>query len=494
MKKSKVLYVSLAAAGGLWSSSAMAASVAPTVPYGYMDCKSLGYEELKFEPVYQGMTTKDGVTVKVYGGVFEWTSKYGVDVVIARSGYKTNVYTYPAPGEATADTKLYAPTQPGYESPPLSQISFCYDLSLEIKKTAKTSFKRVWEWYIEKSADYAEEGATYSVLKLMLDKSQIVKYLVEVSRVYTDSYFAVEGTITIKNPTAKKAKITSVVDVLSDGTEMTVTCPYAPPFTLDPYKYVDCTYKGMVQDGKYDKYLENTVTVESEYVEGGTATAAVDFKEAYINEIDECVYVTDTFEYATGLPATVCAKDGPKSFAYDRTIGPYTDEYCGYDKEIVVYNTATFKTNDTATTGSSTWNVKVDLACIEGCTLTQGYWKTHSEKGPAPYDDTWKYLPKGAYTPFFYSGKTWHEVFWTPPAGNAYYQCAHQYMATMLNTYTGASTTPEVDAAIKEAEAYFAKYKPDAYMSKSQKAKVLAWATLFDQYNNGYIGPGKCSE
>ena len=25
----------------------------------------------------------------------------------------------------------------------------------------------------------------------------------------------------------------------------------------------------------------------------------------------------------------------------------------------------------------------------QGCTLTQGYWKTHSENGPAPYDDNW---------------------------------------------------------------------------------------------------------
>ena len=39
---------------------------------------------------------------------------------------------------------------------------------------------------------------------------------------------------------------------------------------------------------------------------------------------------------------------------------------------------------DTGATGESSWTVNVNVACSQGCTLTQGYWKTHSRKGPAP--------------------------------------------------------------------------------------------------------------
>lgn len=59
---------------------------------------------------------------------------------------------------------------------------------------------------------------------------------------------------------------------------------------------------------------------------------------------------------------------------------------CG---EYEVQNTATFTTNTTQTQGSASATVKVTVPCQGGCTLTQGYWKTHSRYGPAPYDTTW---------------------------------------------------------------------------------------------------------
>ena len=36
----------------------------------------------------------------------------------------------------------------------------------------------------------------------------------------------------------------------------------------------------------------------------------------------------------------------------------------------------------------------------EGCTYTLGYWKTHSDRGPAPYDNGWKNVgPRWKRTP-----------------------------------------------------------------------------------------------
>ena len=85
-----------------------------------------------------------------------------------------------------------------------------------------------------------------------------------------------------------------------------------------------------------------------------------------------------------GSLGTVCKADAAKTFNYTRSVGPYAT--CG---NYTVDNTATFTTNDTGTTGSDSHSVAVNVPCAGGCTLTQGYWKTHSLRGPAPYDDAW---------------------------------------------------------------------------------------------------------
>jgi hypothetical protein len=175
----------------------------------------------------------------------------------------------------------------------------------------------------------------------------------------------------------------------------------------------------------------------------------------------------------------------PKTFTYSKVIGPYNT--CG---EYCVVNTARLCSG-----ASTNWTITIHVPCETGCTLTPGYWKTHSELGPAPYDDTWAQLPQGADTPFYLSGQTWYDVFWTPPAGgNAYYIFAQAYMAAKLNILNGASTTPAVDAAITWAENFFNSFAPTAGLSKSVRNQVLAQATLLDNYNNGLIGPGHCSE
>ena len=118
-------------------------------------------------------------------------------------------------------------------------------------------------------------------------------------------------------------------------------------------------------------------------------------------------------------------------------------------------NIASFTTNDTGTTGSSSWTVDINVPCAGGCSLTPGYWKTHSEFGPAPYDDTWAQLPNGASTPFYLSGKTYYQVLWTAPQGNAYYILAHAFIAAKLNGLNGADTSA-ISSQLDWAEAFFA--------------------------------------
>lgn len=131
-----------------------------------------------------------------------------------------------------------------------------------------------------------------------------------------------------------------------------------------------------------------------------------------------------------------------------------------------------------------------DVVEEPGCTLTQGYWKTHSSHGPAPEDDGWDAVG-GPDVQFFSSGKTWFELFWTPPkGGNKYIQLAHQYMAAKLNILNGASTTPAVDAAITAAETYF---NSGATPQNPGTVPAGLASTLAD-YNEGTIGPGHCDD
>lgn len=130
-----------------------------------------------------------------------------------------------------------------------------------------------------------------------------------------------------------------------------------------------------------------------------------------------------------------------------------------------------------------------------GCSLTQGYWKTHSELGPAPYDDTWALLAGGAGTTFFLSGQTWLEVFNTAPGGNAYYNLAHQYMAAVLNGMGGADVT-DIATELATADGLFGTYTPAQIGALKGNATVrqqfIALADALGAYNEGVTGPGHC--
>lgn len=148
-------------------------------------------------------------------------------------------------------------------------------------------------------------------------------------------------------------------------------------------------------------------------------------------------------------------------------------------------------------TGVKVTFTNTEIPSGNGCTLTQGYWKTHSASGPAPFDDGWLEIGAlGAGETFFTSGMTWLQIFNTPPSGgNAYLQLAHQYMAAKLNILNGTSSTTAVDAAIAGAEAYFAGKAAGVITetNAATKTQLKGWAATLASYNEGGIGPGHCS-
>ena len=137
-----------------------------------------------------------------------------------------------------------------------------------------------------------------------------------------------------------------------------------------------------------------------------------------------------------------------------------------------------------------------------GCTLTQGYWKTHSAQGPAPSDPTWNdILPSGPATPFFSSGTTWLGALQkTPAGGNAYWNLAHQYIAAILNQDNGASVPSQVANTISDAQALLSTYTPTQVGalggSDPVRAQFISDAALLDTYNNGLYsgGPPHCTD
>ena len=123
---------------------ASAEHVNPTTVAGNAPCPA-GTTTLKVElgDVADG-TFSDGtltVTIDVRhtaaGQVFDWTSNIGVDVVIAKGGPNSNVYTYV--GESMGDAGLHAPAAASGKFAALSHISFCHDVEAPPTTTPPTT-------------------------------------------------------------------------------------------------------------------------------------------------------------------------------------------------------------------------------------------------------------------------------------------------------------------------------------------------------------------
>jgi hypothetical protein len=464
------------------SNTLQAASVTPTVVNGNPTCVGLGYDfGFKVDPPNAGPYTVGSLgTITVSrpnGQTVNWTSTFGIDAVIIKGGDNSNVYVYDPPAESLGDTGLTPPINPNNGQPyGVSHIEFCYDIGLVVSKSAITSFNRDYDWTIAKSVDQNN-------LTLSPGQQHTVNYTVMVTKdAGTDSGWSVSGIITVTNPHPTQAATGVVVtDIISGIGAVPVTCPST---TIAAAGTMNCTYGPVALPSGIARTNTATATTTNANLEGGSAMAAVTFG-APTNVTDNCVNVSDTL--VGTLHNNLCAS---QTFNYPFVINA-ANLRCGTN---TINNVASLATDDggTETSGAT---VNVNIACVLGCTLTQGYWKTHSDRGPAPYDNTWALLGGLAEdTPFFGSGKTWYQVFWTAPQGNPYYILAHQYMAAELNILNGAIPTPAVATAINSAETLLTGLNPNTNFTKAQKASMVNLAGILGSFNEGVTGPGHCSE
>jgi hypothetical protein len=372
----------------------------------------------------------------------------------------------------------------------------CY--ALDVSKTAQTAFKRTWSWTIDKSADQ-------SALTLAVGQSFLVNYAVTVSASSADSDFVVSGNITVNNPAPIAATINDVADIVSGGIDASVDCGVTYPYTLAAGGTLICTYSASLPDAtsrtntatatlqNYDYNYDTTSTPAGTTDFAGTA--AVNFATATITKIHECIDVSDTFGGALGR---VCASDAPKTFTYSRQVGPYGT--CG---SYTVDNTASFAATDDANyTGSDSWTVNVNVPCQGGCTLTIGYWKTHAGGVGKNADMVTPLLPILLGTPggvksvqVTTANQAITLLSMSGDASNGINKLYAQLLGAKLNIASGASGSA-VSSTIAAADAFLATHNAADWnsLTKAQKAQVLAWMTLLDNYNNGLIGPGHCSQ
>jgi hypothetical protein len=134
----------------------------------------------------------------------------------------------------------------------------------------------------------------------------------------------------------------------------------------------------------------------------------------------------------------------------------------------------------------ATWLGEVEpcpVTCT--CTLSQGYWKTHSD-WPAPYSPT---------NTFFLSGQTW-QYYLDQPGGNGYNILAVQYIAAVLGKANGSCVPDGIQGVIDEATAWLQANGPIACPSPSSCGTQKNWGKILEDYIQGiYPGsPGHCGE
>lgn len=403
----------------------------------------------------------------------DWSATTAVDFVIVDDPVGGNAYLYVPP--VTGDHGLHT-----YLDGFVTGATFCYGAApyaLSVAKSAAATFRRTWSWTIEKSSPT-------SAVSLPVGAAVDASYAVTVSATPVDSGWVVTGEIVVQNPTPVDATGVQIVDSYA-GVAAVMDCGDFGG-TLAAGETLSCTY-AVPLAGAFDGTNVATVTTTGPML-GGTASAEVAFGAPA--PVDECVSVTDD---RVGTLGNVCAAAAPATFTYALPIGPYAScDVSGVGTTFV--NTASYAAPSGAT-GSSAWTVTVQVPCTaSGCTLTQGYWKTHSRKGPAPYDARWQNLgPLEEATPFFLSGKTWYDLFRTPVTGSPYLALAHQYMAAKLNVLAGASASALGDA-LATSEAFFAASTPATALTAAQRAALQRLASLLDDFNGGRIGPGHCAD
>jgi hypothetical protein len=122
---------------------------------------------------------------------------------------------------------------------------------------------------------------------------------------------------------------------------------------------------------------------------------------------------------------------------------------------------------------------------VGGCTLTQGYWKTHSTVWPV--------------SSLYLGGKLYTQtellnILNSPVKGDASIALAYQLIAAKLNLYGGSNVPPAVATWIAQADAYLANFAAKIPLKSGGNATMTTLGASLDTYNNGQVaGTSHCN-
>ena len=116
-----------------------------------------------------------------------------------------------------------------------------------------------------------------------------------------------------------------------------------------------------------------------------------------------------------------------------------------------------------------------------GCTLTQGFWKTH----PEAWGVTGLMLGGAAYTQ-----DQLITILSTPPRGDATYILAKQLIAAELNLFNGADGS--ISQVITAADSWLGLNPLGSWPRGAAREEGLQLASQLDAFNNGLSGVPHC--
>jgi hypothetical protein len=366
---------------------------------------------------------------------------------------------------------------------------------------ATPALKRTYGWTIEKSV-------SQSSLTLKAGESANVTYTVKVSAgAPVDSDWSVSGLMEMTddpNITVNSVVFRVIPEAPVNTPEILASHSCMPmTFPVDlGIIGLTCTYSASLPDASDRRAWMRATATEDDGTTGvRNVFAPFSFDTATVNEVDECVNVTDSMAGALGM---VCAADAPKTFTYSTTIGPFGTDECG---DHTVDNTASFLTNDTGASGSASASVDVSVVCEppkNGCTRTIGYWKNHAGFGPqadvvTPLLPVWLGTAGGAKSVNVTTASLAVQLLSmrgtnnVHAASNGINKLYAQLLAAKLNGEANADTS-SVDATMAAADAFLASNNTLSWsgLSAAQKATVNSWMSKLDSYNNGNEGTEHC--
>jgi hypothetical protein len=342
----------------------------------------------------------------------------------------------------------------------------------------QTSWVRSYNWNLSKEVTpTSAEGDAGATLPF--------NYTVQVDQTVADSDFLISGTFNLFNPALHSQAFTASA-VLGGTLNVEVVCFNGDPTDLVGIEETNpCTLSGVANGPEFDgQNLVLTINAlhPNSPILTTTASAVVDW--------------SDTPTTVVGSPTVDVTDNADEPFIDNTWNGVNTNATFNYTQNYTCSSNGSVTLNNTvsiaAANVSDSASVTVNCAGVveeDECTYGQGYWKNHSD------EDAWRNLGSaGAGTTFFQSGMAYSQVLSTPPAGNFYYQLAHQYIEAKLNLLSGASSTAEVNAAIAWAETqFFNLYTPSA-VPNNLREQARSYAATLGSYNDGAIGPGDCDE